>query len=93
MKTTKKASNYSSTAGAVMSVREAKARFSALVARAADGECITITSHGRPRARIAPISADENALRVDRAWLRSMTVRPRGRRSEEIVRADRDSRA
>jgi prevent-host-death family protein len=92
VKATKKPVDYPLAAGAAMSVREAKAQFSSLVARAAAGQEITITWHGRPRARLAPVRAEGEALRVDRAWLKSMPVRGHGRRSEELVRADRDAK-
>lgn len=78
--------------GAVVSVREAKAHFSALVDRAAGGEEITITWHGQARARLAAVRADAIPLRVNRAWLRSMPVRKGGSRAEALVRADRDAR-
>ncbi|CAN5434519.1 type II toxin-antitoxin system Phd/YefM family antitoxin [soil metagenome] len=39
-----------------VSVFDAKAQFSALVARAEAGEEITISRHGRPAARLVPIS-------------------------------------
>lgn len=75
-----------------MSVREAKAQFSALVSRAAEGEEITIAWHGRPRARLTPLRTESETFRVDRAWLRSMKVRRSGGRSEELVRNDRDAK-
>ena len=75
-----------------MSVREAKAQFSTLVGRAAEGEEITITWHGQPRARLVPVSAEGTVLRVDRAWLKAMPVRKRGLNAEKLVRADRDAR-
>jgi prevent-host-death family protein len=39
-----------------VSVFEAKAQFSALIARAEAGEEITISRHGRPAARLVPVS-------------------------------------
>jgi len=78
--------------GTTVSVREAKAHFSALVGRAAEGEEITITWHGRARARLAAIRPDANPLRINRAWLRSMPLRKDGSRAEALVRADRDAR-
>ena len=78
--------------GTVVSVREAKAHFSALVARAAEGEEITITWHGQARARLAAARSNAIPLRVNRAWLRSMPVRRDGSRAEALVRADRDAR-
>ena len=92
MKSVKKRGDYPSAAGAGVSVREAKAQFSALVARAAEGEEITISWHGRPRARLAPLRDTNAVFRVDRAWLKSMKVRAHGQRSDELVRADRDAR-
>jgi prevent-host-death family protein len=38
-----------------MQLREAKARFSALVEAAENGETTLITKNGRPAARVAPI--------------------------------------
>ncbi|MDD5705736.1 MAG: type II toxin-antitoxin system prevent-host-death family antitoxin [Kiritimatiellae bacterium] len=78
---------------ATFSVSEAKAQFSALVSRAAEGEEIVIAWHGQPRARLVPIRTLGNVFRVDRAWLRSMRVRPSRMRAEDLVRADRDGRA
>jgi prevent-host-death family protein len=92
MKATKKHLYASPAAGAVVSVREAKAQFSALVARAATGEEITLSWHGKPRARLVPLQAAGTVFRVDRDWLRSMPVRGHGKRAEELVRAERDSR-
>jgi len=78
--------------GPVVSVREAKAHFSALVDRAAAGEEITITWHGRARARLAAVRPDSNPFRINRAWLRSMPLRKRGSQAETLVRADRDAK-
>ena len=78
--------------GAVISVREAKAHFSALVDRAAGGEEITITWHGQPRARLAAVRSDSVPFRVDRAWLRSVKVRKGGPSAEALIREDRDAR-
>jgi prevent-host-death family protein len=88
----KKTVDYPVGKGGSMSVREAKAKFSALVGRAAEGEEITITCHGQPRARLVPVSADGAALRVDRVWLKSMPVQKSGSRAEKLVRDDRDAR-
>jgi prevent-host-death family protein len=78
--------------GTAVSVREAKAHFSALVDRAAEGEEITITWHGRARARLAAVRSDAVPFRVNRAWLRSMPLRKGFPRLESLVRADRDAR-
>lgn len=96
MKTTRKPKGglrYSTAGGvAVYSVREAKAHFSALVGRAAQGEEITITWHGQAHARLAPVRMEAAALHVDRTWLQSMPFLNRGTRAEKIVRTDRDAR-
>ncbi|MEI7437076.1 MAG: type II toxin-antitoxin system prevent-host-death family antitoxin [bacterium] len=92
MKCTNKIFNYPDMDGAAISVREAKAQFSSLVGRAAEGEVITITWHGQPRARLVPISAAVAALRVDRDWLKSMSVQKRGVDVGILVRDDRDAR-
>ncbi len=44
-----------------MQLREAKARFSALVEAAEKGETTVITKHGRPAARIVPAVDDRDA--------------------------------
>ncbi len=78
--------------GGAISVREAKAQFSTLLGRAAAGEEITITWHGQPRARLVPVKVEGALLLLDRAWLKSMTVRKQGLNAEKLVRADRDAR-
>jgi len=45
-----------------VSVAEAKARFSELLAMAANGEDIHVTRHGKPYARIGPEKADRPRL-------------------------------
>jgi prevent-host-death family protein len=91
MKSLRKPLVYPPPGQAVVTVREAKAHFSALLARAAAGEEITIAWHGQPRARLTAIG-DDKVLRVDKNWLRSMPVRRTGAGSEDIIRADRDGR-
>jgi len=92
MKPARQPTAYAPAADTVISVREAKAQFSALVARAAGGEEIILSWHGQPRARLVPLQTEDNVFRVDREWLHAMPVRARGKRSEAIVRADRDGR-
>lgn len=41
---------------------EAKSQFSALLERAAAGEEITITKHGRPVARLVPVAAADREV-------------------------------
>jgi prevent-host-death family protein len=78
--------------GPSFSVREAKAHFSALLERAAGGEEITITWHGRARARILPVPVRSKPFHVDRAWLNSIPMRKNATPAEVLVRADRDAR-
>ena len=78
--------------GATIAVREAKAQFSALVERAAAGEEIVITWHGRPRARLVPLEEDRGMLHVDRAWLDTMRLGNPKTPAETLVRDDRDNR-
>lgn len=92
MKRTKKPFVYPVEKGCVMSVREAKAQLSSLIGRAGTGESITITWHGRPRARLVPIDEPRRKFKVDRAWLKSMKVQGAGERSDVMVRNDRDAR-
>ncbi len=78
--------------GATVAVREAKAQFSALVERAATGEEIVITWHGRPRARLLPLVEDRGTLHVDRAWLDTMRLGNLKTPADTLVRDDRDNR-
>jgi prevent-host-death family protein len=54
-----------------ISVAEAKARLSELVARAADGETVQITRRGKPVAQLTPIR--EPRKPIDIAILRAVT--------------------
>jgi prevent-host-death family protein len=49
------------TAGAVVGLFEAKTHLSDLVARASEGESITITRHGKPVARLVPVARPSSA--------------------------------
>jgi prevent-host-death family protein len=90
---TKERRNYPlSEHGATIALREAKAQFSALVERAAAGEEIVITWHGRPRARLLPLAEERGILRVDRKWLDTMRVGGSKTPAETLVRDDRDNR-
>jgi prevent-host-death family protein len=53
---------------------EAKTHFSALLERAAQGEEIVITRHGRPVARLVPAAMTEEG-QVDRAILALKSLR------------------
>ena len=79
--------------GVVYNVREAKARFSELIRLAGEGTEITITSHGRPAARLGP-AADQRgkSFTVDFDWLRAMRVGRKRTPAERIIREDREAR-
>lgn len=79
-------------AGAVYTVREAKAGLSAILHRVAEGTEVTIASRGRPVARIVPLPPAPAGFAVDREWLRTMRVTGSGPPAEQIVREDRDAR-
>ncbi|MDE1149998.1 MAG: type II toxin-antitoxin system prevent-host-death family antitoxin [Azospirillaceae bacterium] len=49
---------------------EAKDQFSRLLARTAQGEAFTITSHGRPVARLVPIEPSHDAEDARAAFAR-----------------------
>ena len=46
-----------------MQLREAKAKFSALVEAAENGETTVVTKHGRPAAKLVPIKDDRTRRR------------------------------
>lgn len=52
-------------------VREAKAKFSALIEAARNGETITVMNHGRPVAVIAPFMKADREERPDHSGLPS----------------------
>lgn len=92
MKSVKKEPLYPRVTSEVFSVREAKAQFSALVARAAEGEELIVSWHGQPRARLMPLREVSSVFRVDHKWLGAMPVRGHRKRAENLVRNERDER-
>ena len=80
--------------GAAISVRAAKAHLSGLLELVAAGREVTITSDGKPKARLVPMEA--GALRKPflgtREHLATMPKWRGGPTAEEIVREDRDGR-
>ncbi|WP_187970314.1 type II toxin-antitoxin system Phd/YefM family antitoxin [Aquibium microcysteis] len=73
-----------------VSIAEAKAHLSDLTARAAAGETVTITRHGRPIAQLTAV--DEPRERVDLAALRALTtaVPRQSETAGDFVRSMRD---
>lgn len=80
--------------GPVISIRSAKAHLSALLDLVADGTEVTITSDGKPKAKLV------NATNVKPRkvfmgmgdHLKSMPMQTEGPFADEIIRADRDGR-
>ncbi len=79
--------------GEVISVRSAKAHLSALLDLVAGGREITITSDGKPKARlVSPMSSrSEKVFRGMGDYLLKQRI-GRGVSADEIIRAERDSR-
>jgi len=79
--------------GRVVTVRDAKAHFSALLEWVASGHDLTITSDGKPKARLVGAS-EARPRKVFQGMGDYLLKQPihRGPSAEEIVREDRDSR-
>jgi prevent-host-death family protein len=80
--------------GTSISVRAAKAHLSALLDEVAAGREIVITSDGKPKARLVPISAgsQRKPFSGTREHLKTMPKWRGGPTAEELIREDRDSR-
>jgi len=82
----------------IATLRESKARLSALVARAQSGEDVVITVHGEPRARLTAIRPDSRASRVRwaaglRRLQRKHATRKHAGSADSIIRELREDRA
>lgn len=79
--------------GQFINVRAAKAHLSALLEMVAGGQEITITSDGRPKAKLVGAAAKPRKVFTGMGdYLKSMPVQTEGPFADEIVRADRDAR-
>jgi prevent-host-death family protein len=80
--------------GHVINVRAAKAHLSALLDLVAGGQEVTITSDGKPKAVLSPVTKREARKVFTGTWehLKDMPVQTEGPFAEEIIRADRDGR-
>jgi len=80
--------------GATISVRAAKAHLSGLLDLVEAGREVTITSDGKPKARLVPIGAAEQRQPFlgTREHLKTMPPWRGGPTADEIVREDRDGR-
>lgn len=79
--------------GEVISVRAAKAHLSALLDLVAGGREITITSDGKPKAKLVEATAAKprNVFTGMGDYLKTMPMQTEGPFADEIVRADRDA--
>lgn len=59
---------------------EANQRFSEMLREVAAGESFTVTSRGRPVARVVPVNDDDRQQRIDRAlkYVRNRPIRYSG---------------
>ena len=76
-----------------VTVRDAKSHLSALLEWVAGGREVTITSDGKPKARLVPASAvpERKVFRGMGEFLLSQPVHG-GPTADELIREDRDSR-
>jgi len=79
--------------GLTIPVRAAKAKLSALLDLVARGQEVTITSDGRPKARLVKVEPSDSAP-VFRGMGEFLTSQPihKGPTADEIIRSDRDGR-
>jgi len=80
--------------GRTVTVRDAKAHLSALLEWVAAGNELTITSDGKPKARlVGALPAPKRKVFTGMGdYLKTMPMQTEGPFADEIVRADRDGR-
>ena len=80
-------------ASPLVTVRDAKSQLSALLDWVAGGREITITSDGKPKARLVPVTS-EPARKVFRGMGKFLTSQPvhGGPCADQLIREDRDGR-
>lgn len=80
--------------GPAISVRAAKAHLSALLDLVAGGTEVTITSDGKPKARLVSMATarPRKVFTGMGDYLKTMPMQTEGPFADEIVRADRDGR-
>lgn len=80
--------------GLSIPVRAAKAKLSALLELVAGGQEVTITSDGKPKAVLLPITQHKprKVFTGTMEQLQKMPMQTEGPFAEEIIRADRDGR-
>ena len=79
--------------GLTIPVRAAKAKLSALLDLVASGQEVTITSDGRPKARLVKVEPSDSGpvFQGMGEFLMSQPIHE-GPTADEIIRADRDGR-
>jgi prevent-host-death family protein len=80
--------------GLSIPVRAAKAKLSALLELVAGGQEVTITSDGKPKAVLLPVTRHQPRKVFTGTWehLQTMPLQTEGPFAEELIRADRDGR-
>jgi prevent-host-death family protein len=78
--------------GLSIPVRAAKAKFSALLEMVAGGQEVTITSDGKPKAKLVPAAKLRKVFTGTWEHLKKMPMQTGGPFADEIIRADRDAR-
>ena len=78
--------------GLSIPVRAAKAKLSALLEMVAGGQEVTITSDGKPKAKLVPAAKLRKVFAGTWEHLKKMPMQTEGPFADEIIRADRDAR-
>lgn len=76
--------------GLAIPVRAAKAKLSALLEMVAGGQEVTITSDGKPKARLVAAAKTRKVFTGTWQHLKKMPMQTEGPFADEIIRADRD---
>ena len=78
--------------GLSIPVRAAKAKLSALLEMVAAGQDVTITSDGKPKAKLVAAARPRKVFTGTWEQLKKLPLQTEGPFAEEIIRADRDGR-
>ena len=78
--------------GLSIPVRAAKAKLSALLEMVAAGQDVTITSDGKPKAKLVAAARQRKVFTGTWEQLKKLPLQTEGPFAEEIIRADRDGR-
>jgi len=68
----------------ITNLREAKAHLSLLVQRAAGGEEVIITVHGKPAARLTGVASPVASAGDARAWMSELAIEAEAARCGEL---------